>query len=113
MIASETARTGLQANNVRQAVSAHNTANVNTDGFAKQKTTQQTQAPAGVSTQVDTVSLSEEAKAISEQVAGSQNNVEQVEEAVTQIQSQSNFEQNATVLRTQDEMNKTSLDMLG
>lgn len=112
MTASETARTGMQANTTRQAVSAHNTANINTDGFAKQKTQQQTQISGGVSTQVDTVSLSQEAQAISEQVAGSQNNVNQAEEAVSQIQSRTNFKQNATVIRTQDEMDKTGLDML-
>jgi flagellar hook protein FlgE len=111
MNALDIARSGLRANQTQLTTSAHNTANVNTDGFAKQKTNQQTRLSGGVSSQVDTVSLSDEAKSLSEKLDGPQNNVDQTEEAVHQIESQSNFKQNAQVIRTQDQMQKTLLDI--
>jgi flagellar hook protein FlgE len=110
MTSSNISRSGLNANSVRQTVSAHNVANTNTDTFAKQNTSQQALASGGTSTRVDTVTLSTEAKAIAREINGAQNNVDVAEETVSQIQSRENFKQNAAVVRTQDEMQKTLLD---
>jgi flagellar hook protein FlgE len=110
MNASEIARSGLQANAARQAVSAHNIANMNTDGFAKQTASQHTNSSGGVSSQVDTISLPTEAQQLAQQVDGAQNNVDLAEESVNQIQSRENFKQNAQIIRTQDEMQKTLID---
>lgn len=110
MTSTNISKSGLNANVVRQATSAHNTANANTDAFAKQRVSQQTSASGGTATRVDTVSLSEEAKSIAQEVEGAQNNVDVAEEAVNQIQSRQNFKQNVAVVRTQDEMTKTLLD---
>jgi len=112
MNALDITRSGLQANKAHLATSAHNTANVNTDGFAKQKTSQQTRLQGGVSSIVDTVSLSDEAKSHAQDLEGPQNNVNLAEETVHQIQAQKNFEQNAQVIRTQDQMQKTLIDLI-
>ena len=112
MNAQEIARSGLQVNEARQAVSAHNTANTNTDGFAKQATSQQATPTGGVLGQVDTLSLSAEAQQLAQQVDGAQNNVDITQETVDQIQSRENFKQNAQVIRAQDQMQQTLLDTL-
>lgn len=105
-----TALSGLQANQSRQAASAHNIANQTTDGFAKQRVTQSDQTSGGVQHQVDVVDLSAQAKQISQSIEGSQNNVDVAEEMVTQIESKSGYQQNAQVVSTQDQMTKTLLD---
>ena len=106
------ARSGLQANQTQLATSAHNTTNANTDEFSKQISTQQTRLQGRVSSTVDTVSISDEAKTLAQHTDGPQNNVNLTEEAVNQIQSQKNFEQNAQVVRTQDQIQKTLIDMI-
>ena len=112
MNALDIARSGLLANKAQLATSAHNTANANTNEFSKQITSQQTRLQGGVSSTVDTVTLSNEAKALAQNTDGPQNNVNLTEEAVNQIQSQKNFEQNAQVVRTQDQIQKTLIDMI-
>jgi flagellar hook protein FlgE len=112
MNALDIARSGLQTNKAQLATSAHNTANVHTDEFAKQITSQQTRLQGGVSSNIDTVTLSTQAKSLAQNIDGPQNNVDLTEEAVNQIQSQRNFEQNAQVVRTQDQMQKTLIDII-
>lgn len=112
MNAMQIAQSGLNANSVKQSASAHNVANLGTDGFSKQRSTHTEQKTGGVSTQVDTVTLSPQGKALSEQVDGSQNNVDLADEMVTQIEARENFKSNARVVRTQDDMQKTLLDTL-
>jgi len=112
MNAMQIAQSGLKANSVKQSASAHNVANLSTDGFSKQNTSHKAQQAGGVSTQVDTVALSDQGKELSAQVDGPQNNVELAEEMVTQIESRENFKSNTRVIRTQDEMQKTLLDTL-
>jgi flagellar hook protein FlgE len=112
MNAQEIARNGLHVNEVRQAVSAHNTANTTTDGFSKQTTSQQTAPTGGVLGQVDTLSLSAEVQQLAQQVDGAQNNVDITQEMVDQIQARENFKQNAQVIRAQDQMQQTLLDTL-
>lgn len=104
------AGSGLRANIAQQATSAHNIANANTDGFARQRTTQSAEQTGGVSARVDTVSLSPEAQMQSETVAGAQNNVNVANEMVKQIETRENFKQNAQTVRAQDNMQKTLLD---
>ncbi|MDA0710368.1 MAG: hypothetical protein O3B73_09205 [bacterium] len=112
MINTQTSLSGLKASAAQQAASAHTMANLGTDGFAGQRTTQQSQSGLGVSTQVDTVTLSDEALAISEQVDGAQNGVDIAEESVSQIQSRENFKQNAAAIRTQDHLLQSLIDIV-
>ncbi len=112
MNALEIARSGLRANKAQLATSAHNTANFNTDEFAKQITSQQPRQQGGVSSKTDTVTLSTEAKSLAQNTDGPQNNVDLTAEAVHQIQSQRNFEQNAQVVRAQDQMQKSLIDII-
>lgn len=112
MNALDIAHSGIKANHTQLATSAHNTANINTDRFSKQKTIQQARQQGGVSSRVDTVSLSSEAKSLAKNLDGPQNNVNLAEETVHQIQSTTHFKQNAQVVRKQDDMQKVLIDII-
>lgn len=96
----------------RQAVAAHNTANLTTDGISRQRLSSRERAGGGVDSRVDTVDLTDEGRNIAQTVDGAQNNVDASSEAVNQITARSQQAQNARTLRTQDEMLGTALDML-
>ena len=104
---------GLVANQARLSVGAHNTANLNTDRFGRQRATGFERTGGGSSVRVDTLELSDEAQQTAETVPGPQNNVSLVQETVNRISAQRNFEANASVVRTQDRLAKTLLDLTG
>ncbi|MDP6038868.1 MAG: flagellar basal body rod C-terminal domain-containing protein [Candidatus Latescibacteria bacterium] len=109
----EISQSGLTAAQTRHQVSAHNTANVNTDKFNKQRVTQQDRTTGGTRARVDTVELSEKAQQAAEELNEEQNNVNLVDEAVDLITSKHNFKNNAQTVRTKDQMDQTLLDTLG
>ena len=70
-------RSGLVAAERRQAASAHNTANLNTDGVSHQRVSSQARPTgSGVDTTVDTVELSDAGREIAQTVEGPQNNID-------------------------------------
>jgi flagellar basal-body rod protein FlgC len=105
-------RSGMLAAQRRQSVSAHNTANLNTDGVSSQRLLSQEGPGGGVHTQVDTVQLSNEALDLSQSLEGVQNNVDPTSEAVNQITARNQLTQNARTLHTQDRMLGAALDIL-
>lgn len=115
----EPSRSGLQAEQRRLDVSAHNTANVSTDGFHKQVATAQERPSGGVDTQVDSVEVSEEAqRALAEAKAEGlitqpENDVNVVDETVNQVAAKAAFQANAKALKTQDRTIGALLDATG
>ena len=106
-------RSGLVAAERRQAASAHNTANLNTDGVSRQRVSSQARPTgSGVDTTVDTVELSDAGREIAQTVEGPQNNIDAASETVSQITARNQFTSNARALRTQDDMLGTALDIL-
>lgn len=108
----EISRSGLRAAEMHHEVSAHNTANVNTDKFSKQRVSQQDRATGGTDARVDILELSEEAQQAAEELNGAQNNINLADEAVERIASKHSFENNAQIVRTKDQMDQTLLDTL-
>ena len=108
--ASQIALKGLRADQIRQTTSAHNVANQITDGFAKQRVIQNEQISGGVQSFVDKLDLSIEAQQISLETDGPQNNVDLTDEMVSQIETKMSYQQNAQVIRTQNQMDQTLLD---
>ena len=106
-------KTGLLANQQRLRVSAHNTANLNTDGFGKQRIIQSGAKNGGVQTHLDRLTLSPEAREASERLNGAQNNVSAAEETVARISTQAGFAQNARAVKVSDELLKSLLDVMG
>lgn len=104
----------LQAYGNRQAITAHNVANVNTDGFNKQRGQLQEQVPSGVSLTVDTVdtqgAIRMDQTAKGEDLVET-SNTELAEEMPNMIVDQRSFEANTAVVRTQDEMLGSLLDI--
>lgn len=109
----EISRSGLAAAQSRVSASAHNTANVSTDKFNKQRVTQNERATGGTDTRVDALELSAETQQIADTLQGAQNNVDQVEETVERIESKHSFVRNAKAIQAKDELAKTLLDTLG
>ncbi len=109
-----TSASALQAYGGSQAVTANNIANVNTDGFDKQRAMMQEQEPAGVSMEVETVE-SQGAIRIDDTDAGQEqvetSNVDLNEEMPQMIENQRSFEANTKVIKTQDQMLGTLLDI--
>ena len=60
---------------------------------------------------MDTEELSRSEQLITELIPGPQNNVHAVEETVNRIAAQRSFEVNARVVRTQDKMTQSVLDI--
>ena len=122
----EPSKSGLLAEQRRMDVSAHNVANVSTDGFQGQGVTAQERRSGGVDVRVDTVAVSVEARqaqADAEGVQGEvqtegavtqpQNDVNVVDETVNQITAKAAFQANAKVVGTQDETTGSLLDAVG
>lgn len=103
---------GMRANQQRVAAAAHNTANLSTDGFERQRLRADEAPSGGVRTKVDTVELSKEAREISESTEGPQNNVNTVEETISRIESKHGFNSNLKAFQASDRMMKSLLDTL-
>ncbi len=105
-----TSLSGLQANQHKNSVTAHNLANRTTDGFERQRVQLRETASGGVQSRIDTVELSKEAREIS--VGGPQNNINTVDEIVNQIDAKHGFKSNVQAIRASDRMMKSLLDTL-
>ena len=101
----------LRTNASRQSASAHNTANLQTDGFGKQRVTSEELKTGGVRGRLDTVELSDEGRKAAEEASGAQNNVEIAEESVEQIEARHATSTNAGVIRTMDRIAQSLLDL--
>ena len=104
---------GMRAHQQRLAASAHNTANLHTDAFKRQRIIAQERSAGGVQTRLDTVELSPEARRAAQTVDGVQNNVDTAAEAVERIAAREGFRSNAQALLAQDRLMKSLLDLFG
>ncbi|OGG46761.1 MAG: hypothetical protein A3F84_18245 [Candidatus Handelsmanbacteria bacterium RIFCSPLOWO2_12_FULL_64_10] len=115
----EPSKSGLQAEQRRLDASAHNVANVSTDGFQRQVAAAQERPSGGVDVRVDHVQVSEEAqRALAEAKAEGltpqpENDVNVADETVNQIAAKAVFQANAKALKAQDRMIGTLLDATG
>jgi flagellar basal-body rod protein FlgC len=113
----EPSKSGLQAEQRRVDVSAHNVSNVNTDGFRKQVGTAQTRPSGGVDVRVDRAEVSKEGQQALEEAKGlvtqPENDVSVVDETVNQMTSKAAFQANAKALKAQDGMIGSLLDATG
>ncbi len=107
-----TSLSGLQANQHKNSVTAHNFANTATDGAERQRVQLRETVSGGVQSRIDTVELSKEAREISETVEGPQNNVNTADEIVNQIEAKHAFKSNVQAIRASDRMMKSLLDTL-
>ena len=89
------ALSGMNAAQTQLNASAHNIANMNTDGFKRQQVTQTAQAQGGVSASVETA-----------EVAGSA----LLTDVVTQLQAKHAFIANLAVFKTHDKIAGALLD---
>ncbi len=112
-ILSDVPLSSMRAHQRRLAVSAHNTANLQTDAFERQRITARERPTGGVQTHLDTVELSPEARQLARTVGGAQNNVDLAAETVERIASREGFKSNARTLRTQDRLMVSLLDLFG
>ncbi len=106
------AHSGLRASQAKLSTSAHNTANLTTDAFSRQRVIQ-SEAPAGGGTRfrVDTVDLSTDALDRAERLPGPQNAVNLVSETVDRISALRAFEANVKVVRAHNSLSHTLLDI--
>lgn len=118
------ASSALDAMSVTMAVTANNVANLDTDNFQSQRVNLSTAedaqgvqvasisqdttpgSPIPGSSSGDTVSISDAGKAMAET-----SNVDLTRESVTMIEASRGFEANIAVIRTQDSLTGTLLDM--
>ena len=104
---------GLRASQTRLSTSAHNTANLSTDGFRRHRTVQSEASPGqGTRTRVDIVDLSAKALERAESLPGAQNNVRIVSETVARISAQRAFEAGVRTIRAQYSTLQTLIDEL-
>ena len=90
---------------------AHNTANLETDAFSKQRSRGVAVPSGGVRTVVDRLPVPAEDQTLADILPGPQNIVRLAEEAVNRISALRRFEVNANVVRTQDQLAKSLLDL--
>lgn len=116
MKASQSALSGLRAESTRQAVSANNVANVNTDGFSPQRVQTEEQAEGGVR-----VSISQDARALEgRQQANAEasateerSGTDLVAETTTRIASVAAYEANLKTLQAADDTSGVVIRMGG
>lgn len=89
------ALSGMQAAQVRLQASAHNVANLATEGFRRQEVQQSAQAKGGVSTEV-----------VRAEVPGS----DLVRDVIEQLQARNAFLANLSVFKASDKLTGTLLD---
>jgi flagellar hook protein FlgE len=102
---------GLRAALARMGASSENVANLQTDGYAKRRTTASEGPRGGVQTRVDKVALSEEGKRAAETLNGAQNDVDLSEELIEEITARSDLTTNSRVVRAADRMIRSVLDL--
>ena len=110
----QSALSGLQAYSLRTQATANNIANVNTEGFKKDRVTLSTQLPQGVATTVDKVEtpgsfVAEETGQGVEMIE--QSNVDLAQEIPASMIDQASFSANIKSLQTADQMMQSLLDI--
>lgn len=101
-ISASSSVSGMQAAITRQAVSSHDVANINTEGFGQYTPYQTDTSPSGTRTSyIRRESNSAEAPS----------NTDLATEAVEQKESLANLKANSTVMRVQDKMTGALLDI--
>ncbi len=110
-----TAVSALNAYSLQHTVNANNIANINTDGFKKERVLIEEQAPQGVSSTFEKINTEgsqrvEYSNGNEEIIEGS--NVELAEEMPNEIITQRSFDANTTIIKTENEMLGTILDMI-
>ena len=106
-----TSVSGLKDSQTRVRATAHNTAHASTDAFSRQQVTTVEGPRSGGRTSVDTVDLTPQGRTIADSLPGAQNNVNLVSETVNRITAQRSFETNSSVIRTQDQLARSLLDL--
>lgn len=94
---------GIDASILKNDVSAHDIANVNTEGFQQSQAIQTEKYTGGTQ-------ISEIRKV--DTYEGGMSNTDIAEEMVEQSNNKNTLAANVNVLKTQDEMNKTVIDLL-
>jgi hypothetical protein len=102
---------GMRFAESRLASGAHNTANVGTDAFSRQQVRGVERPGGGVKTVTDSTRMPSNDQQLAEALPGAQNNVSLVQETVNRIAAVRSFEANATVVRTQDQLSQSLLDL--
>jgi flagellar hook protein FlgE len=101
-ISSAASVSGMQAAIIRQSVSAHDIANINTEGFGQYTAHQTDIKPSG--TRVSNISREPNSP-------GNPSNTELTTEAVEQKESLNNLKANSAVIKVQDKMMGALLDI--
>lgn len=94
---------GINSSILKNDVSAHDIANINTDGFQESQAIQTEKATGG--TQISAIRKVDTYE-------GGMSNTNLAEEMVEQSTNKNTLAANVNVLKTQDEMNQTVIDLL-
>lgn len=105
------ALSGIRAAFTMLDVSAHNTANINTDGFKKQKAILSEAPGGGVAASVERVNSSGPSYLDPSGKFIEASNVDYADEAVFQLSARRFMSVNIAALKTADEMQKSLLDI--
>ncbi len=97
-------KSGIDASILKNDVSAHDVANVNTDGFQESQALQTEKSTGG--TQISAIRKVDTYE-------GGMSNTNIADEMVEQSTNKNTLAANINVLKTQDEMNKTVIDLFG
>ncbi|HAA78699.1 TPA: hypothetical protein DCE37_26675 [Candidatus Latescibacteria bacterium] len=92
-------------------VSANNTANLDTDSLAAQRASAIESRGGGVTTIIDTPPHPNGQQSLAEALPRAQNNISLAQETVNRIAAVRTFEANASVIRTQDQLSQSLLDL--
>ena len=103
---------GMQAAYTKINASAHNTANISTDGFKKQRVLLSEARNGGVTTSIETVDDPGPSYLSQSGAVVEASNVDLLEEVVDQITAKHAFKANAAVYKTSYEMQDSILDIL-
>ena len=110
----QSAFSGLQAYSLATEATANNVANLNTNGFKKDRVTLSAQAPQGVNVTVDKDNTSGgyavESTSQGDQMV-EQSNVDLTEEMPAMMMNQAAFNANIKSLQTADQMTQSLLDI--
>ena len=105
---------GLNANATAMTVVGHNIANVNTDGFKKNRATFQTGQNGGVRVEIrrdESLGFRYDVTENGETVEKETSNVDLTEQLVKLIEAQRNFQANAQVIQTADTITQTIINI--
>jgi flagellar basal-body rod protein FlgC len=104
---------GLNAFGMNMAVTSHNVANVETDGFKKSRTILQEANPSGVTVAIEKVETPGAVIPVEEDNGGTResSNVDIAEEMTHMITTQRSYDANLKAIKTWDEMMESVLNL--